>query len=111
MNINFTLIRLLIGFPSFLIGVGVSSFGGWFFYVLGCVIALFGSYHISKCLKHNAEGLGWLLIGFPIFLFSMKPEAYNFLYFFEVKDMTVNLSRIISSFMGAICIFVSFNKP
>jgi len=109
---KFKFIRSAIGLPLFFIGVALpyATSGVYFFYFLGCFLALGGAYQLSKCVKHDAEGMGWMFLGLPIFFLSMQYNAYFFLADLGITGFTIAITRMMSSLIGGLMIMMSFGR-
>jgi hypothetical protein len=76
------------GLPIFLSGTAIVVH--W--YAIGLIIALFGAWTFSKLIvKENDAAIGWALVGFPLFFFSMLIPA-RFSFDFPIIDLCNHLS-------------------
>jgi hypothetical protein len=102
------LIRLLVGFPIFFFGALLPFFGNTISYIIGCFIALIGTFLISRGFKGDAGGFGFALIGFPAFFYSMSPHAFEW---FGISNCPeVFITKISLSFVSGIAAFLCFNE-
>lgn len=105
-------LRLLIGLPILVLGtcLPLIDFWPWFFYIAGCIIALVGGYILTRIFDYSLSGIGFVLVGFPVFLFSMRPNAFESLAQFSADPPTILITRFAACLFGIICLFASFHE-
>lgn len=102
----FKIIRL-IGFPIFFAGAMIPYMGSNVAYFIGAFLALVGTFIVSRGIKGDMGGIGFAIIGFPIFFFSMSPTSYAWLYGI-IDTPAVFFVRLSACFVGGIMAFMCF---
>ena len=72
-------------------------------------MALSGTFIISRGMIGELNGIGFALVGFPIFFFSMSPTSYNWLGEF-IDQPAIFLVRLSACLVGGLLAFQSFNE-
>lgn len=104
-----TIIKLIIGLPIVFIG-NLIAWGGSGWYFIGCFFGLVGGYIVTKAMNHNQEGIGWVLIGTPMYLFAMLPATYNFFYEMTGDGLTSFTIRLMLSLLGLVVGCMAFTR-
>ena len=106
--LKFRLLRLVIGLPLFILGMGVATVhsGSVFWYVSGCIISLIGGYIVSRTVNYSLTGIGFALVGVPVFFLSMLPDAYCWSGF---EPLTIFAIRLFASLLGSLMTFAVMN--
>lgn len=99
----------LIGFPIFFLGSTIPYLNGTISYFIGCTMALSGTFIISRAMVNGLNGIGFALIGFPIFFLSMSPTSYDWLSEFIDKP-AIFLVRLSACLVGGLLALQSFNE-
>jgi hypothetical protein len=110
---KFKLLRTITGIPLFILGMVLASITtGWlFWYLIGCVFALMGTYIVSRMVNYTLDGIGFAFVGLPVFFLSMLPEAYQFMgSFFGFESSTIFVIRLVACFIGGLMIFASIHE-
>jgi hypothetical protein len=99
------LIKIIIAFPIIFIANCIALGGsGWYF--IGCFLGLIGGYIFTKAIDHDLEGLGWALIGFPIYFLAMMPDTNTFL----GGDLMGFTIRLMLTMLGLVLTFITFTS-
>jgi hypothetical protein len=101
------LIRLIISCPIIFTS-SLIAIGGGFWYFFGCFLGLIGGYIFTKAIKHDREGIGWALIGFPIYFFAMLPITNSFLFMIIGDGLTTYMVRLMLSMLGLVLALIPF---
>lgn len=105
---KFKFIRLLLGFPIFLLGFIVAALGGWSalgFLPLcaGMFIGVIGLYILCQSFKYELTGIGFILFGIPIYCLGMSDIL--------PYDIPGYLGyKLVLSLIGGIMLMASFNE-
>jgi hypothetical protein len=86
-----------------IIGTAIASIANIVPYFLGAIISIIGAWIFSKNINpYFRGGFFWIIFGLPLFLFSLLPNSFLWLNYFEVSNMTICVARFIGVFIGAI---------
>jgi hypothetical protein len=100
------LIKIIIASPIIFIANCIALVGGNIGYFIGCFIGLIGGYIFTKAIDHDLEGLGWAIIGFPIYFLAMMPDTNTFL----GGDLMGFTIRLMLSMLGLVLTFITFTS-
>jgi hypothetical protein len=96
-------VRIPLGMFLVLIGTAIASIAHIVPYFIGAIIATIGAWIFSKHLnKYFRGGLAWVIVGLPMFLFSLMPNSFDWMSDFGMTNMTITVTRFIGVFLGAI---------
>lgn len=103
------LIKLTIATPIIFLANGI-ALGGNIWYFFGCFLGLIGGFIFTKAIDHDLEGLGWALIGFPIYFLAMLPSSNAFLADIGGDKMTGFAIRLMFSTLGLVLVNITFTS-
>jgi hypothetical protein len=103
------LARLLISLPIIFVG-NIIAMGGDIWYFLGCFLGLIGGYIFTRAIKHGMEGLGWAIIGFPVYFFAMLPATNTFLASMTGDGLMAFMIRLMLCMLGLVLAFIPFGN-
>jgi hypothetical protein len=108
---RFKFLRLLIGFPVIFAGISLPLIGAWpwFLYFLGLMIALIGGYILTRSFDYSLSGIGFVIIGLPLLLYSMRQTSYQFLSAIGGDPTTIIIIRFGVCLTALIIVFASFH--
>jgi hypothetical protein len=109
---NLNGLRITIGISWFFAGSVVSNIDWMPCYILGCLIALVGSWIFSRNFKDISRGgIGWFIIGLPIFMISMIPDSFSWISgLMDVSNITLFVVRFVASLCGAVIMMMAYEN-
>ena len=79
-NLQFKFLRLIVGLPILALGVATNCDGLWHMgYLIRCFFGLIGAYIITRMMAFELCGIGFFIIGLPVYLHSMSGDAFLWL--------------------------------
>jgi hypothetical protein len=103
------LIRIIVSLPIIFIG-NLIALGGSGWYFVGCFLGLIGGYIMSKTINHDLSGLGWLIIGLPIYCFAMLPTTYGLFYSICGDSLMAFTAKQLLCMFGSLLTFIPFRN-
>ena len=103
------LIRLLIGLPIIIVATllpYIQTFPG-FFYFVGCFLGLVGGYFVTRIFKYNYDGILWILLGLPLYFFSMHPHSFVWVTEFGMGGFEEMIARWVACLLSLCLLFAS----
>jgi len=103
-------LSLLIGFPILAAGILIPlvPFWGWPFYFLGSFVGLIGGYIFTRAFNYELCGIGFVIIGAPIYLLSMPAGSWQFLGAVGIDPPAILIARFVACLVGIVMLFASF---
>lgn len=107
---KFKFLSLLIGFPILVAGILIPliPFWEWPLYFIGAFVGLIGGYVFTRPFNYELCGIGFVLIGAPIYLFSMPAGSWQFLGTIGIESSAILIARFVACVVGVVMLFASF---
>jgi hypothetical protein len=105
------IIRIPIGLSMVFIGSTISYIQNYFAYFIAFIICSIGGWVFSKNVnEYFRGGIGWLFLGLPLYLYSLTPDAYKWLTYFDIDNMGIFITRLTFVYIGVILFLMVFES-